>query len=148
MVERLESQLELQEMHPSLMQYAALFPPTNVPSTNFTGHLASNFEPQSLDQSTAGVSDFTPASWNSQIPSHPNTEIHSPAVSGSFANDPNSYNLFEQLYQETPATTLDTWGSNDMTDLGQMMSIDCDMDEQWMSFMKESGIVNSTTFSA
>ncbi|KZP21367.1 hypothetical protein FIBSPDRAFT_825911 [Athelia psychrophila] len=139
----------LQEIHPSLMQYAALFPPTIDPSTNFTGHLTPNFEPQSLDHSsTASVNGFTPASWNSQIPSHPKTEIHSPVVSGSFDNDPNSYNLFEELYQETPATTLDTWGSNDMTDLGQMMSIDSDMDEQWMTFMKESGIVNSTTFSA
>ncbi|KZP21364.1 hypothetical protein FIBSPDRAFT_740823, partial [Athelia psychrophila] len=139
-------QVPLQEMHPSLMQYAALFPPTNVPSTNFTGHLASNVNPQSLDQSTASVNDFTLASWNSQISSHPNTEIHSPAVSGGLENDPNSYKHFEQLYQETPATTLDTWGSNDMTDLGQMMSVDSDMDEQWMTFMKESGIVNPTTF--
>lgn len=39
-------------------------------------------------------------------------------------------------------------GSNDITDLGQMMSIDSDMDEQWMSFMKESGIVNPMTFGA
>ncbi|KZP20104.1 hypothetical protein FIBSPDRAFT_932524 [Athelia psychrophila] len=43
-----------QDIHPSLVQYASLFPPTTL-STDITGHPAPNFEPHSLHQSTAGV---------------------------------------------------------------------------------------------
>ncbi|KZP18367.1 hypothetical protein FIBSPDRAFT_745533 [Athelia psychrophila] len=133
----------LQDIHPSLVQYASLLPPATL-STDFTGHPAPYFEPQSLDQSNVDV----PVAWNAQIPSHPQAEIPSLAVPDGFTNGPTPCNFFQELYQETHATTLDTWGSNDMTDLGQMMNIDGDMDAQWMSFMKESGIVNPTTFGA
>ncbi|KZP20102.1 hypothetical protein FIBSPDRAFT_1045158 [Athelia psychrophila] len=137
----------LQDIHPSLVQYASLFHPTAL-STDFTGHPAPNLESHSLDQSTSGTNGFVPVSWSAQMPSPPQAGTPSPATSGSFTNDPNSYNLFQELYQETPTTAIDTWGSNDMTDLGQMMSIDSDMDEQWLSFMKESGIVHPRTFGA
>ncbi|KZP18363.1 hypothetical protein FIBSPDRAFT_933487 [Athelia psychrophila] len=137
----------LQDIHPSLVRYASLLPPATL-STDSTGHPAPYFEPQSLDQSTAGVNGFVPVAWNAQITSHPQAEMLSPAVPDGFTNGPNSYNFFPEHYQETPATTLDTWGSNDMTDLGQMMNIDSDMDGQWMFFMKESGIVNPATFGA
>lgn len=137
----------LQDVHPSLVFYASLFPPKPL-STDFTGHPAPNFESQSLDQSITGANAFVPAAWNAQMSSYPPTEIPSPAVSGGFANDTNSYNLFQQFYQETPATILDTWGFNDVTDLGQMSSIDSDMGEEWMTFMEDSGIVNATPFGA
>ncbi|KZP18375.1 hypothetical protein FIBSPDRAFT_829421 [Athelia psychrophila] len=141
-------QVSLLDIHPSLVQYASLLPPTTL-STDFAGHSAPNFEPQSLDQSTAGVNSLVPAvTWTAQMPSHPQTEMPSPVISGRFTNGPNSSKLFQELYQEGPATTLDTWGSNDLTDLGQMMSIDIDMDEQWVAFMKECGTANPAAFSA
>ncbi|KZP20101.1 hypothetical protein FIBSPDRAFT_790059 [Athelia psychrophila] len=136
-----------QDIHPSLVQYASLFPPTTL-STDFTDHPAPNFVPHSLDQSNTGGNGFVPVSWSAQTHSHPQTVTPSPAISGNFTTDPNSHHLFQALYQATPATAIDTWGSNDMTDLGQMMSIDSDLDEQWMSFMKESGIVNPMKFGA
>ncbi|KZP27871.1 hypothetical protein FIBSPDRAFT_948119 [Athelia psychrophila] len=126
-------QESLQDIHPSLVQYASLIPPAAL-STDFTSQPAPHFEPHSLDQYTVGANGAVPVAWNAQTPSHPQTEMSSVPDS------------FQQLYQETPATAIDTWGSNDMTDLGQMMSIDSDMDEQWMDFMKDSGLVNPTTF--
>ncbi|KZP20078.1 hypothetical protein FIBSPDRAFT_892245 [Athelia psychrophila] len=130
----------LLDIHPSLVEYASLLPLPTL-STNFTGDPAPNFESQSLDQVTAGVNGFIPVAWNTEIPSHPQTEMP-PAVSDTFTNGTNAYKLFQEL----PETTLDIWGSNDMTNLGQMMSIDSDMDEHWMAFMKDSGLVNPTTF--
>ncbi|KZP06065.1 hypothetical protein FIBSPDRAFT_331427 [Athelia psychrophila] len=133
-----------QEIHPSLVYYASLFPP-KTPSTDFNGHPVPDFESPSLDQSTATDNSFVPSTWNAQMSSHLQTEISSQMGSSSLPNDPSSYNPLQQLYQETPLTSLDTWGSNAMSDIGQMMGIDSDMGEQWMDFMKDCGIVNATT---
>ncbi|KZP16989.1 hypothetical protein FIBSPDRAFT_747810 [Athelia psychrophila] len=134
---------DVQDIHPSLMHHMPLSPPTT-PATDFAAHPASNFEAQSLEQSAFNGS--VPVSWNAQMPSH-SADMPSQGVSGCVVNDPTSFDLFQQLYQEAPSTgvtTLDTWGANDVTDLGQLMNVDSDMD--WVAFMKECGTVNPTTF--
>ncbi|KZP30137.1 hypothetical protein FIBSPDRAFT_908140 [Athelia psychrophila] len=138
----------LQDIHPSLVQYASLLSPTGF-ATEFTDQPVPEFESQLLGQ--AGVNGSPPAACNTQTPVHLQARLHSLAGSGSFAGNPNSLDLFQQLFPEgvsTDASILDTWGANDMTDLGQMMSIDSDMDEEWMAFMKESGIVNPAAHGA
>ncbi|KZP23605.1 hypothetical protein FIBSPDRAFT_1042768 [Athelia psychrophila] len=136
----------VQDMHPPLVQYMSLLPPIT-PTTDFNAHPVSNFAAQSLEQPAFNGS--VPVAWNTQMPSHSQSEMHSQAVSDRYTHNPDPFDLFQQLYRDAPsvdATTLDTWGANDMTDLGQLMSIDSDMDEQWVAFMKECGTVNPTTF--
>ncbi|KZP04803.1 hypothetical protein FIBSPDRAFT_940817 [Athelia psychrophila] len=133
-----------QGIHPSFMQYMPLIPPTS-PAINFSVS-ASNSEAQSLEQSAFNGS--VPVSWNARMPGH-SVDVPSQWVSGRVVNDPNYFDLFQQLQPEAPSTdvtALDTWGANDMTDLGQLMNVDSDMD--WVAFMKECGTVNPATFGA
>lgn len=126
------------EIHPSLMQYMSLLP-NGTPAASFPGH--SNSDPQSEEQ--VAVNGFAPAAYNAQLPGdHLRNEMNTFTGSSSSMDNPNSFDLLQQFYQNAPVTTIDTWGSNDLTDLGQMMNIDNGMDDEWMSFMKESGIVN------
>ncbi|KAF7976905.1 hypothetical protein HWV62_5292 [Athelia sp. TMB] len=124
----------IQEVHPSLVQYMSLSAPV-LPSTDLA---TANYEPRSLDQSTPSGPTWDPASDFSQA-----TPMNSSAL------DPSSSNLFREFYEDALSANtapLNTWGSNDYTDLGMMMNTDSQMDEQWMAFMNDSGMGNSTTY--
>lgn len=132
-------------IHPPLMEYMSSLPHETL-AADFTCHLAADFEFQNLDPSADD--NFAPVAWNAQLLSTQiQSEMNAPAGSDSFVNDSNSLNCLQELYKEVPASTINTWGSNDMIDLGQMMNIDSNVDEQLISFMKEIGIVNPITFS-
>lgn len=122
------------DIHPSLVQYMSLLPQETL-AADFTGHPVPNFNPQFAEQ--VAFNGVVPAAWNTQLPGgHLQNEMIASTSSGSAVNDTNSFDLLQEFYQNAPVTTINTWGSNDLTDLGQMMNIVSDIDEQWMSFMK------------
>ncbi|KAF7986118.1 hypothetical protein HWV62_41559 [Athelia sp. TMB] len=126
----------MQEVHPLLVQYMSL--PAPVASFADSTTLAS--ESQSLNQSV--LSHFASRDLIASAPG-PLTTV----PLNSYIVNPDSFNLSPNFHAEAPSVDtalLNTWGSNDYTDLGMMMNMDNDMEEQWMSFMKESGIANPT----
>lgn len=137
-------QAVISEFHPFLSQFVSLQPPTE-PLIDFAFRSMSNEQTPTLDQSVYDA--FVPFAWDEQIPFN-HSQIRTPSQVGSsdFTDNFNSFSPGQQLHSEATfidATTLDTWGANDMTEL---MSIDSDMSEQWMAFMKECGTVNPATF--
>jgi hypothetical protein len=175
----------VEEVHPSLMEYMALFPPTALPP-DFTYPDINSQLPMS-DQPMNGVSAFqrfdaptehADYSYPSMqlgysstqqpqglAPGHPQSQHQSQhhqyplvspmASSASAASSPFPYNpstlpfdAFHdaQAYAPTSppsASTPESIGSSDhIADLGMMMNGDSAMDEQWMSFMRESGFMD------
>jgi hypothetical protein len=160
-------------VHPSLMDYMALFPPSTF-SPGFTTDPGFTAHPPTLDQSImSGVSAFPQFSARPELSnyaypqyqqqSQPQEQQYQSAASlntsstqGSYPYDPSLASPFDtfrdsQTYSAaspTSASTPDTPASGDLTDLGMMMSGDSGMDEQWMSFMRESGILRSRSDTA
>lgn len=104
-----------------------------------------NEETPILDQSVYDA--FVPVAWDAHIPlDRSQIEMSSQIGSSVFTGSTDSPNPRQQLHPEATlmdATALDTWGANDMTDL---MSMDNDMSEQWIAFMKECATVNPAPF--
>lgn len=147
-----------QEVHPSLMEYMSMFPPSAF-SPGINTYPDSNLQPYSLDQSILnGVSAFPQFATNTEFayPQMPlacslpmrqpqDQPLGSSSQQNGFAYDPTSFDDYQQPYSATTATaasTPETAGSGDFMDLGMMMNGDNGIDEQWMSFMRESGIIN------
>lgn len=96
------------DIHPSLVRYMSLLPQESLDS-NFTHHAASNFGSQNLE--SPAVNGSAPVDWNAHFPgANLQSEMTAPAGSDSYVNDPKSLNLLQELYQEAPVTTIDTWG--------------------------------------
>lgn len=170
----------MEDIHPSLMEYMGLFPPSAfTPDPNqFTAFDSSQ---ATLDQTImSGVSAFPQFITNTGsdqrtypqllpgcVPAqqHPSsssqnhhqqeqylsmTSVESPSSSipNSFPYQ-SSFNLSSDHNLQAYATTTpesvsspETAGSgDDITDLGMMMNGDSGMDEQWIAFMRESGIL-------
>lgn len=145
----------MEDVHPSLMQYMSLFPASAL-SPDFNAYPDLNATAQSLDQSILnGVSAFPqftsntqPPAFSYQGPSMPSSmqQNQTQSRSSSFSYDPASFDAYQHSYSTAPtdASTPES-GSNDFADLGMMMNGDSGIDEQWMSFMRESGIINTST---
>lgn len=133
------------EVHPSLVEYLAMYPPSNVPSRNSPGNdgsvnnLASNPNipptPNTVDQPTyqswALPSLFTPLG--------PETFTNIAAEFQPFTNT-NQYDLNRQGAEiEIKTDPSDT----SLIDLGMMMAGESGIDEQWISFMRDSGFLQT-----
>jgi hypothetical protein len=169
-------QTKMEDIHPSLMEYMALFPPSAF-APDFNAYPDINSEPPAIGQSPLNVPVFPqydtptdlsnysypslplpylsfqqpqgPVHTQSQAERFPNMAPIPPSSStapGPFIYEPSSTLSFDtfqnaQTYP-TSASTPESMGSSDhITDLGMMVNGDSGMDEQWMSFMRESGIL-------
>lgn len=152
-----QDDVSMQDVHPSLMQYMSLFPASAL-SPDFNAYPELNDQtPQFLDQSILnGVSAFPQLNSTPRTLNYPDYQAQmsssmqqgqSQAESGIYSYENQSFDSYQQPYagtrvDSTSASTPDTSGSNDITELGMMMNGDSGIDEQWMSFMRESGIIN------
>ncbi|KAF7973068.1 hypothetical protein HWV62_16252 [Athelia sp. TMB] len=131
---------DVQEVHPSLVQYLSFSAPVAL-SADFT-----TLEPESLSLDQPVINRFAPHDLSFSTPG----SLQTVPLNRSTDN-PNSFNPSNSFYEDAPSMNtapLDTWGSNDYTDLGMMLNMDNDMEEQWMSFMNESGMINPITYNA
>ena len=55
-------------------------------------------------------------------------------------NGPNDFQQFLEETSFTPAAAPDTWGSSNLQDLSMVINSDNDLDEQWLTFMRENGM--------
>jgi hypothetical protein len=163
----LESKME--DVHPSLMEYMAFFPPSAfAPGFNMypdfqvqqpTIDLSIMSEVSALPQSTTGaeLADYSypqlsPPRQPQQQQYMSMTCMDPAAIPDTFSYGPSSTPSFDAFRDSQPysmstptsASTPETPGSGDLTDLGLMMNGDGGMDEQWMSFMRDSGILDRT----
>jgi len=151
---------KMEDVHPSLMEYMSLFPPSAfAPGFNVYPEVAAQptldqsimSEVSALPQFTASgeLSDYSYPQYSlPQQQQYQSMASMSPAVTPkSFAYDPSSTSSFDayqgsQPYSTTTPTSASTPESANLTDLGMMMNGDSGMDEQWMSFMRDSGILD------
>jgi hypothetical protein len=164
--QRLDGKME--ELHPSLMEYMTLFPPSafapdfkmypNIPTQQPTldqsiinevptlPQFAANAELSNYSYPQYTVSQQQPQSQQQ----HHSMEMNAASTPNSFPFDASSSSSFDsfpdpQTYSmttPTSASTPDTSGSGDLADLGMMMNGESGIDEQWKSFMRDSGIFN------
>uniref|UniRef100_A0A8H8CL84 Xylanolytic transcriptional activator regulatory domain-containing protein n=1 Tax=Psilocybe cubensis TaxID=181762 RepID=A0A8H8CL84_PSICU len=146
------------EVHPSLVEYLAMYPPSNAPSRHSPGNdgsvnnLASNpninpASSTSIDQSayrstSNSVDQSSYQSW------HP-PSLFTPLAPETFTNIASEFQPFTSTNQfdlnrhappvETKAGPTDT----SLVDLGMMMTGESGIDEQWMSFMRDSGFLQA-----
>lgn len=123
----------IQEVHPPLGQHMS--PPAPIPPST-SDFLVPTFESQPLDENP-----FVPHDWN------PMPDLSQAVPLNGSLVDPYLFDLFHSLYEGEPSTgmaPLNTWASSDHTDLGVMMNMDSDIDEQWVSFMRENGMGDPT----
>jgi hypothetical protein len=156
----------MEDVHPSLMEYVTLFPPSAF-APDFNAFPNVPTQQPMLDQSIMSqVSALQPFNAGTELCDYsypqyslpqqqPDTQsqqqqyqsmgsMSPPAAPNSFTYDSSgsSFNAFSQPYSTATSTSASTPESGDLTDLGMMISGDSGMDEQWMSFMRESGILN------
>jgi len=158
----------MEDVHPSLMEYMALFPPSAF-APNFTLYpeVAQPTLDQSIENETSALPQFTASaelsgysypqySLQQQPPSQPQQQqfqsmtMNPAAAPESYSYDSPSTSAFDTFRDSqnfavttpTSASTPETSGSSDLADLGMMMNGDSGMDEQWMSFMRDSGILD------
>ena len=138
------------EVHPSLVEYLSMFPPSNAPSRNSPegGFNASSDTPDvtqsqlNLDQQN-GWQNWVPQTLFTPLPSATYNSISAelspfaPSGSGPYP----SININNGRTEASIGIKLDPSDSS-LVDLGMMMTGESGMDEQWMSFMRDSGILH------
>jgi len=136
----------LPEVHPSLVEYLSTFPPSSNPPSN---------------------ADTPCSTQASSVPVNPSDHYSNAWLSSSTTPDTFSAAYIYQQRMSDSALVLipggmpsgqqqfavDTSGSEDiqidspensqLLDMGMMVSGESGMDEQWISFMRDSGIMNS-----
>jgi hypothetical protein len=161
---------KMEDVHPSLVEYMSLFPPSAF-SPGFNAYPNFSAQQPMMDLSIMSeVSALQPSTVGAELSDYPYLQPSLPrrqsqpqymsigsmdpvAPPNVFPYDSSSTSSFDtfkdsQAYPmstSTAASTPETSGSGDLTDLGLMMTGESGMDEQWMSFMRDSGILNRST---
>ncbi|KZP32860.1 hypothetical protein FIBSPDRAFT_924875 [Athelia psychrophila] len=158
-----QEDVNMRNVPSSLLQYIDLFPPPA-----FTAELAPepdlnpdlNGQSQSLNGIPLdGVSQFTHAYTNAQVSDYSDTQRRADAsispsqyqASTEFAYDPALFDPSQHEFQEnffTNTCAPDALGRDDYLELGMMMNGDSGMDEQWLAFMRDSGLMDPGTNTA
>ena len=152
------------DVHPSLMEYMG-FPLSSAFAPDFNTWPSVGVQSATIDHAILnGVSAFpqfdTQISQYSYLQMPNNLELQSqplsesqqqPIASNSLpfdSDNPLTFNALQNTQFINPASTPDSAGTPDtptssdhLTDLGMMMNGDSVMDEQWMEFMRGSGIL-------
>ncbi|KIJ70190.1 hypothetical protein HYDPIDRAFT_78679 [Hydnomerulius pinastri MD-312] len=127
------------EVHPSLVEYLSMLPPPTISNSPVIS--ASSM----TSQAQFHFSQSSPFQSNM---SFENTPMTSPGTSSqhSFAL-PGTSGVFDQNFMES-MSDMEFFGSapeplpNNMGDLELMLSGESGMDDRWMAFMRESGVLN------
>ncbi|KDR83850.1 hypothetical protein GALMADRAFT_1339423 [Galerina marginata CBS 339.88] len=131
------------DVHPSLVEYLSMFPPSNT-SQRFDDGAQTVLGINSSVLSNVNLASGHPdqqAGWQTWPPQ----SLFSPVTPETFANIPSDVSPFaSQSYELTEESGLETRtdpSDGSLVDLGMMMTGDSGMDEQWMSFMRDSGLL-------
>lgn len=148
------------DVHPSLVEYLSMFPPQHgqhtvnslnppIPSPSFTRTFSDRAPQAQLDNQRVIYSP-QPGSVNAQDGQFPlslwQSSSHTPSSHTTHTNEPLTYHEFTNQVYLNPESSgfgikADSPESN-LMDLGMMMSGDSGMDQQWMSFMRDSGLLD------
>ncbi|KAF7979209.1 hypothetical protein HWV62_43150 [Athelia sp. TMB] len=131
-LDRAQDEIALPDVHPSLVQY--MYPPDqSTLSATLAADLTTDPQPQSSNYLIPG--EIPVRSQNDGLPAQ---------VSVGFDDDSTALGTFQQFYEEAapiPAATLENWGTDAMGGLSMVMSDGDGLEEQWLAFMRESGMV-------
>ncbi|KAF9469100.1 fungal-specific transcription factor domain-containing protein [Collybia nuda] len=135
------------DVHPSLVEYLSMFP---IDNSNANLQPPSALFPHETSASIFSPQGHMTGSEFQQIPSPWET---SPSVLINSSNSPSSYRDDPPLFTHpisAPGDPTTQYGNiinqnsppeSNLTDLGMMMTGDSGMDEHWMSFMRDSGLL-------
>jgi len=134
----------LPEVHPSLVEYLSTFPPPSNPPSNAD-------TPCSTQASLVPVnpSDHYSDSWLSTTSdTFPTTYLYQQRISDSaLVLIPGGMTSGQQQFAVDTSgpedIQIDSSENSQLLDMGMMVSGESGMDEQWISFMRDSGIMNS-----
>lgn len=134
------------EVHPSLVEYLSMFPPSNAPSRN-SPESGFNASPDTPDAAQSQSNLDPQNSWQNWIP----PTLFTPLPSATYNNISAQLSPFAPSYPSIDSNggqteaLMDIKGDpseSSLVDLGMMMTGESGMDEQWMSFMRDSGILH------
>jgi hypothetical protein len=128
------------EVHPSLVEYLAMFPPSNAPSRSSSDGHRNTMEggptplilpPEPQQEQYQMWPNWAPPSLFTPLPMENITTELAP-----FSNNQSSTTA-----ETTPVEIKTDLSDASLVDLGMMMTGESGMDEQWISFMRDSGLL-------
>lgn len=140
------------EVHPSLVEYLSMFPPLNIScqSSPDSGFRTPTEIPDSVSMPSNQPEVDQQNNWQNWMPptlftplpsatyNNINSQLSSLPPSGSASGQyPAMDNTQSELLMDIKVDPSDS----SLVDLGMMMTGESGMDEQWMSFMRDSGIL-------
>ncbi|PPQ64700.1 hypothetical protein CVT24_008327 [Panaeolus cyanescens] len=138
-----------QDVHPSLVEYLSGLPPSQTHSPESMEQSYNNQEPQpSSSAQSPSNAPQEPPSWTSWTTPSLYTALPPDTYANIASNQGGSSIQYSQeemsqsqssgfpSYQQAPPDN-----ANALVDLGMMMSGESGMDEQWMTFMRDSGLL-------
>ncbi|TFK43632.1 fungal-specific transcription factor domain-containing protein [Crucibulum laeve] len=145
------------DVHPSLVEYLSTFPPTCVHSPTDSNANVMISESEQRSPLLDSAAPFIQEPLNMGSPQHQQqTWSPWPLSASSYASiSPESYPMnagegsgydtsFSATATSFPGMCIKTDTSEDnLVDLGMMMSGESGMDEQWMSFMRDTGLLST-----
>lgn len=131
------------EVHPSLVEYLAMFPPSNAPSRSSSDGHKNTME----GESTLPIFASEPQQEQYQMwPNWAPPSLFTPLPMETFSNITTELTPFSNNESSSTAETAPVEIKTDpsdvsLVDLGMMMTGESGMDEQWISFMRDSGLL-------
>lgn len=131
------------EVHPSLVEYLAMFPPSNAPSRSSSDGHKNTME----EESAPPMPPSEPQQEQYQMwPNWAPPSLFTPLPMETFSNITTELTPFSSEQSSATAETTPVEIKTDpsdvsLVDLGMMMTGESGMDEQWISFMRDSGLL-------
>lgn len=128
------------EVHPSLVEYLAMFPPSNAPSRSSSDDHRNTTE----GGPTLPILPLEPQQEQYQMwPNWAPPSLFTPLPIENITTElaPFSNNQSSTTAETTPVESRTDLSDASLVDLGMMMTGESGMDEQWMSFMRDSGLL-------
>ncbi|KAF9452456.1 hypothetical protein P691DRAFT_697077 [Macrolepiota fuliginosa MF-IS2] len=148
---------EVPEVHPSLVEYLSGFPQ---PSPNPISPLMQTTDTTYHSQTTPvqeKISDTYPNPWSNWQQSAPSVTKEVSSVPSAYQQPPTEYSFTQTSAIGSQPSMVSILGSDikpdsppestQLMDMGMMVSGESGMDEQWISFMRESGLMGPNTYS-
>lgn len=156
------------DVHPSLVEYLSLFPPQNMsvstPSDGSAGTPNLHASPELINQPMHNAGDTCQAqlepvmeqdqqkAWQTWQPS---PSIFTPLSPGTYQHISSRFSTSVPSYAGPDPIPNPNYNGLDFKtdpsevgDLGMMITGESGMDEQWMSFIRESGFLDGTSYGA
>lgn len=156
------------DVHPSLVEYLSLFPPQNMsvstPSDGSAGTPNLHASPELMDPPIHEVGDTCQAQpepviqqerQKAWLPWLPSPSIFTPLPPGTYQHISSTFPTSFASYAAPDSNPNPNYNGLDFKtdasgvgDLGMMISGESGMDEQWISFIRESGFLDGTSYGA